>query len=80
MDESKFLRSKTTAIYESDTSVVDKSTGEILRQERAVKKKVSAEPDYIKVYYQAMMAVNDISSSIGLFTCSVGSVRLCERR
>ena len=61
MDESKFLREKTTAIYESDTSIIDKSTGEILRQERAVKKKVSAEPDYIKVYYQAMMAVNDIS-------------------
>lgn len=61
MNEQDFRRGKTTAIYESDTSIVDSSTGEILRQEHAIKRKTSSEPDYIKVYYQAMMAVNEIS-------------------
>jgi len=61
MNEQDFRRGKTTAIYESDTSIIDSSTGEILRQEHATKRKTSSEPDYIKVYYQAMMAVNEIS-------------------
>lgn len=61
MNEQDFRRGKTTAIYESDTSIVDSSTGEILRQEHTTKRKTSSEPDYIKVYYQAMMAVNEIS-------------------
>jgi hypothetical protein len=61
MTEEKFLRGKTTTVFESDTSIVDSTTGEILRQEHAIKKKTSTEPDYIKVYYQAMMAVNEIS-------------------
>lgn len=61
MNEQDFRRGKTTAIYESDTSIIDSSTGEILRQEYSTKRKTSSEPDYIKVYYQAMMAVNEIS-------------------
>lgn len=61
MNEDSFLRSKTTTIYEHDTTIIDKTSGEILSQERSTKKKTSAEPDYIKVYYQAMMAVNEIS-------------------
>lgn len=61
MTEDNFLRNKTTTVYESSTAIVDSTTGEILRQEHAVKKKTSNEPDYIKVYYQAMMAVNGIS-------------------
>lgn len=61
MNEQDFLRGKTTTLYESDKSVIDTTTGEILKQEHELKRKTSAEPDYIKVYYQAMMAVNKIS-------------------
>lgn len=61
MTEEQFLRSKTTTVYESDTSIIDSTTGEILQQEHTLKKRTSTEPDYIKVYYQAMMAVNQIS-------------------
>lgn len=61
MNEENFLRSKTTTVYERDTTIIDKTSGEILAQERTTKKKVSAEPDYIKVYYKTMMAVNEIS-------------------
>lgn len=59
--EELFRRGKTTAIYESDSSIIESSSGEILRQEHFSKKRTSTEPDYIKVYYKAMMAVNEIS-------------------
>lgn len=61
MTEDNFLRNKTTTVYESNTAIVDSTTGEILRQEHSTKKKTSSEPDFIKVYYQAMMAINEIS-------------------
>lgn len=57
----QFLRDKTTTIYESDATIIDAASGEILREEHASKKRTSTEPDYIKVYYKTMMAVNGIS-------------------
>lgn len=71
--EQDFLRGKTTAVYESETTVVDKQTGEILRQEKATKKKTSTEPDFIKIYYQAMMAVNEIDEIPLSFLLSLSS-------
>lgn len=56
-----FLRRKTTVVYDHETDAVDVATGEILRQERETVKRTSTEPDYIKVYYKAMMAVNGIA-------------------
>lgn len=61
MNQNDFLRHKTTTLYESEITTVDIATGEVLHQETATKKNVSAEPDYIKVYYKAMMAVNNIA-------------------
>lgn len=58
--EENFLREKTVTVYEHDKSIVDVATGEILRQEKSTKKRTSAEPDHIKVYYKAMMAVNGV--------------------
>lgn len=58
--QDSFLRSKTVAVYENSTTVTDVTTGEILRQEQTVKARTSTEPDYIKVYYKTMMAVNEI--------------------
>lgn len=61
MTEENFLRDKTSTTYESTVTTVDVTTGEILNQQATVRKKVATEPDYIKVYYQAMMAVNNIA-------------------
>lgn len=61
MNEEQFLREKTTTVYESRNKITDVATGEILQEEYTTKKKTSAEPDFIKVYYKAMMAVNEIS-------------------
>lgn len=61
MNESNFRRGKTNVVYENETTIIDQQTGEILRTEQTKRTRTSTEPDYIKVYYQAMMAVNDIS-------------------
>lgn len=74
--EQDFLRTKTQTVYESDTTVVDVQTGEIIRRETASKKRTSTEPDFIKVYYQAMMAVNEIDeiplSFLLALSCTLG--------
>lgn len=56
-----FLRDKTINLYESDNTVIDTVTGEIINREHTTKRRTSAEPDYIKVYYRAMMAVEGIN-------------------
>ena len=59
--EENFLRAKNTAVYESNNMVTDVQSGEILYQEKSTRVKTSTEPDFIKVYYKTMMAVNAIS-------------------
>lgn len=61
MTEENFLRDKTKVVYENSTTTMDSTTGEILYQTQTETKKVSSEPEYIKIYYKAMMAVNDIA-------------------
>lgn len=58
--EQDFLRDKNRVVYETSTDVIDVTSGEILRKEQERITKSSSEPDYIKVYYKAMMAVNDV--------------------
>ena len=53
------LRPKKTAIYESETTVIDETTGEILRRESKTVAKTNEEPDFIKVYYKTMLAFAD---------------------
>lgn len=60
-NETDFLREKSRITYESQYTNVDTTTGEILNRETEIRRTVSAEPDYIKIYYRAMMAVNDIA-------------------
>lgn len=60
MTEQDFLREKTTNVYEYDGTVIDSQTGEILHHEHTTKKRTSSEPDYIKLYYKTMMAVQDV--------------------
>ena len=58
--EQDFLREKTRTVYESEHSVIDKATGEILYSERETSKRTSTEPDFIKIYYKTMMAVQGV--------------------
>lgn len=37
------------------------ATGEIVAHEHETKRKISSEPDFIKVYYKSMMATLDIN-------------------
>lgn len=60
LTEQDFLRDKTRTVYESERTIVSEDTGEILRSEKETVKKTSTEPDFIKVYYRTMMAVNQI--------------------
>ena len=60
MTEEEFLREKNVTLYEHDTTTVDYASGEIIEQSIYTKKKTSLEPDYIKVYYKTMLAVNGI--------------------
>lgn len=60
LTEQDFLRNKTSTIFESENTVTDAATGEILHHERNTTKRVAAEPDFIKVYYKTMLAVQDI--------------------
>ena len=60
LTEEEFLREKNVTLYEHDTTTVDYASGEIIEQSIYTKKKTSLEPDYIKVYYKTMLAVNGI--------------------
>lgn len=53
-------RDKNVAFYTEITNVIDQQTGEILETTEKTKAKVSSEPDFIKVYYETMMAFNNI--------------------
>lgn len=58
--EQDFLREKTRLIYESERTIIDEASGEILRREKETSKRTSTEPDFIKVYYKTMMAVQGV--------------------
>lgn len=52
-------QSKTKKIvYSTVQTIVDKTTGEILADATETKFKTDAEPDFIKVYFKSMLAVN----------------------
>lgn len=72
--EENFLRAKTQTLYTTTNTVIDKATGEILRSEELVKTKTAAEPDFIKVYYRTMLAVNGIEGLSLDFVLALASV------
>lgn len=53
-------REKNTAFYVHEETVIDQTTGEILSSTQKTITKMSAEPDFIKVYYDTMLAFNQI--------------------
>lgn len=59
--EEKFLRKKTINLFEKTSELINIQTGEIVTLAKQTVKITSLEPEYIKLYYQAMMAVANIS-------------------
>lgn len=53
-------KDKNTAFYTHEETTIDVKTGEILNYTQKTITKTSAEPEYIKVYYESMMAFNQI--------------------
>ena len=53
-------REKNTAFYTHEETIIDVVTGEVLECTQKTIAKTSAEPDFIKVYYETMMAFNQI--------------------
>ena len=53
-------RERNTAFYIHEQVVADVATGEIVSSIQKTITKTSAEPDFIKVYYETMMAFNQI--------------------
>ena len=65
MSRDKFLalkkeNARKTAVYEKVKTEIDTATGEILCQKSEVVNKISKEPDFIKIYYETMLAFNQI--------------------
>lgn len=61
MDAYQLLgKERNTAFYEHEETVIDQVTGEVLSSVKKTVAKTSAEPDYVKVYYETMMAFNQI--------------------
>lgn len=53
-------REKNVAFYEKEQTVIDQVTGEVLSSTIETVAKTSAEPDFVKVYYETMLAFNQI--------------------
>lgn len=53
-------REKNIAFYEQEQLIVDQVTGEVISATKKTVSKTTAEPDFIKVYYETMMAFNQI--------------------
>lgn len=53
-------REKNTTFYTQEIVRIDCMTGEILSAEEKTVTKTAGEPDYIKIYYETMMAFNQI--------------------
>lgn len=53
-------REKNKAFYTKEETVIDVTTGEIINYTQKTIAKTSSEPDFIKIYYETMMAFNQI--------------------
>ena len=65
MTRDKFLtlkkeQTKKVTVYEKVKTAVDPLTGEILSEKKEIINKTAKEPDFIKIYYETMLAFNQI--------------------
>lgn len=73
-DETEFKRTKNQIIYQTTSTTIDKTTGEILLEHTEQKVRTSTEPDYIKVYYKVMLAAHNIDGLSLDFVLALASV------
>ena len=67
-------RAKRQVVYENNETLVDTATGEILQLRQTQKIKTTTEPDFIKVYYKTMLAVQGIEEMPLEFVLALSSV------
>lgn len=65
---------KKQVVYNTTNTIIDKTTGEILRQDTEQKTRTTTEPAFIKIYYKAMLAVNGIEGLPLDFVLALASV------
>ena len=56
----KNKNAKKVTVFEKVKTEVDTATGEIISETKEVVNKTSKEPDFIKIYYETMLAFNQI--------------------
>lgn len=66
MTEGDFLRDKERVVYYVEDRIVDQATGQILASESHKSSVVSREPDFIKIYYKAMMTTLGVDNELPL--------------
>ena len=61
MNKAVFIsKPKNITVYEKEQIICDVTTGKVLSQTKNTITKQSPEPDYIKIYYESMLAFNQI--------------------
>ena len=58
----KALEQSNITVYEKIKTEIDTETGELLSEKKEIIHKKSKEPDYIKLYYETMLAFNEINN------------------
>ena len=56
----KHNNTKKVTVYEKTQTEIDVMTGEIIKKKQNIIEKTSKEPDFIKLYYETMLAFNQI--------------------
>lgn len=64
---------RTTAFYDHEQTVIDETTGEILKTAKQTIRKASGEPDFVKLYYKTMMAFQGVDDIPLKFIISMSS-------
>lgn len=65
---------KRQVVYESSERIIDTATGEILADKNIQKIKTTGEPDFIKIYYKSMLAIQGIEELPLEFMLALSSV------
>lgn len=65
---------KKQIIYENSERLIDTATGEIIQDKTTQKIKSTTEPDFIKIYYKAMLAIQGIEGISLEFVLALSSV------
>lgn len=65
---------KRQVVYENNERIIDSATGEIITDKSTQKVKTTSEPDFIKVYYKSILAIQGIEEIPLEFMLALSSV------